>query len=103
MAKDTRPYFGAANYYYENHKDLNQALTWVNKAIEANPKAYWVWLLKAKIQKDMKNYAGAMESSAKSMELAKADGDDAYIKNNENLQADIKAMPDYVAPEAKKK
>jgi|688.fasta_scaffold251810_1 hypothetical protein len=103
MAKDTRPYFGAANYYYENHKDLNQALTWVNKAIEANPKAYWVWLLKAKIQKDMKNYAGAMESSAKSMELAKADGDDAYIKNNENLQADIKAMPDYVAPKAKKK
>ena len=54
-------------------------------------------------QKDMKNYAGAMESSAKSMELAKADGDDAYIKNNENLQADIKAMPDYVAPKAKKK
>jgi tetratricopeptide (TPR) repeat protein len=103
MAKDSRPYFGAANYYYDNNKDLGQALIWVNKAIEANPKAYWVWLLKAKIQKGQKDYAGAIESSNKSMELAKADNDDAYIKNNEKLQAEIKALPDYVPAKAKKK
>ncbi len=102
MAKDTRPYYGAANYYYENGKDLKQALAWINKSLEANPKAYWVWLLKAKIQKGLKDYAGAMESSAKSLELAKADNDDAYIRHNEALQAEIKAMPDYVAPKKKK-
>src|SRR6476659_2542006 len=39
LAVDSRPYFQAANYYYENNKDLNQALIWVNKAIEQNPKA----------------------------------------------------------------
>jgi tetratricopeptide (TPR) repeat protein len=103
MAKDSRPYSGAANYYFENNKDLNQALVWINKSLEANPKAYWNWLLKAKIQKGLKDYAGAIESSNKSIELAKADNDDAYVRNNEKLQADIKAMPDYVAPKAKKK
>jgi hypothetical protein len=103
MAKDTRPYFGAANYYYENNKDLNQALAWVNKAIEANPAAYWVWLLKAKIQKGLKDYNGAMESSNKSMALAKEGGDDAYVRNNEKLQAEIKALPDYKPAPVKKK
>lgn len=103
MAKDTRPYYGAANYYYENNKDLNQALSWVNKALEANPKAYWVWLLKAKIQKGLKDYNGAIESSATSYELAKADNDEAYMKNNEKLQAEIKALPDYKPAPAKKK
>jgi tetratricopeptide (TPR) repeat protein len=103
MGKDSRPYYGAANYYYENNKDLNQALTWINKAVEANPKAYWVWLLKAKIQKGLKDYNGALETSAKSYELAKADNDDAYMRNNEKLQAEIKALPDFKPSKAKKK
>lgn len=103
MNKDTRPYYGAANYYYENKKDLNQALVWVNKAVEANPKAYWVWLLKAKIHRGLKDYEGALAAANQSMELAKADNDDAYVKNNERLIAEIKAQPDYKPAPAKKK
>lgn len=103
MGKDTRPYFGAASYYYDNGKDLNQALTWVNKSLETNQKAYWVWLLKAKIQKGLKDYNGALESSAKSLQLAKESNDDAYVRNNEKLQAEIKALPDYVPAKSKKK
>jgi tetratricopeptide (TPR) repeat protein len=103
MAKDSRPYYGAANYYYENGKDLNQALTWVNKALEANPTAYWVWLLKAKIQKGLKDYNGALESSTKSYDLAKADNDEAYMRNNEKLMAEIKATPGFVPAKPKKK
>lgn len=103
MGKDTRPFYGAANYYYENNKDLNQALTWINKALDANSKAYWVWLLKAKIQKGLKDYNGALESSAKSMELAKADNDDAYIRNNEKLQEEIKTLMTAAGIKPKKK
>lgn len=103
MGKDTRPYYGAANYYYENNKDLNQALVWVNKAVEANPKAYWVLLLKAKIQKGLKDYNGAIETSNKSMALAKEGNDEAYQKSNERLQAEIKALPDFVPAKTKKK
>jgi len=103
MGKDSRPYYGSANYYYENNKDLNQALVWVNKAVEANPKAYWVLLLKAKIQKGLKDYNGALETSNKSMALAKEGNDEAYQKSNERLQAEIKALPDFVPAKTKKK
>ena len=103
MGKDTRPYYGAANYYYENNKDLNQALVWVNKAVETNPKAYWVLLLKAKIQKGLKDYNGAIETSNKSLALAKEGNDEAYQKSNERLQAGIKALPDFVPAKTKKK
>jgi hypothetical protein len=42
LIKDNRPYYGAAYYYMENGKDLNQALIWFNKAAESNPNAYWI-------------------------------------------------------------
>jgi hypothetical protein len=103
MAKDTRPYAQAANYYLENGKDLKLALEWIDKAIASYPKAYWNIHTKAKIQLAMKDYNGAMASSMESWELAKAGTDDAYMKRNETLQAEIKANPDYKAAPAKKK
>lgn len=103
MAKDTRPYAGAANYYLDNGKDLNKALEWINKAIAANPNAYWHVLTKAKIQKGLKDYNGALATSAQSYELAKKDGDDTYMNNNEKFQAEVKALPDYKPAPAKKK
>lgn len=103
MAKDRRPYGQAANYYLDNGKDLNKALEWINKSIAANPKAYWNVLTKARIQVALKDYNGAMATSMESWNLAKADGDDAYMKRNENLQADIKANPAYKPAPAKKK
>ncbi|MBK7432083.1 MAG: DUF2911 domain-containing protein [Bacteroidetes bacterium] len=90
LEKDSRPYFQAANYYYENNKDLTKALGWVNTAIEQNPKAYWMSHLKAKIQVKMKDSKGAIESAEKSMALAKEDGNDDYVKLNENLIKDAK-------------
>lgn len=103
MAKDTRPYSGAASYYLENGKDLNKALEWINKSVAANPKAYWNLLTKAKIQVALKDYNGAMATSMESWNVAKADNDDAYMKRNENLQAEIKANPAYKPTPAKKK
>ncbi|MBA3971832.1 MAG: DUF2911 domain-containing protein, partial [Bacteroidetes bacterium] len=50
VVNDSRPYFQAATYYYDNNKDLAKALEWTEKAIANNPKAFWVVLLKAKIQ-----------------------------------------------------
>ena len=102
MAKDTRPYFSAASYYLDNNKDLNQALVWVNKAYEANPKAFWVLHLKAKIQKGLKDYNGAMESAMKSTELATEDHDDAYVKLNAKLMDEIKAIPGFKMAAPKK-
>ena len=90
--KDNKPYYQAASYYYDNNKDMKLALEWVNKAVEQNPKAYWVVLLKAKIELKLKDKAAAKASAEKVIEMAKADKDDAYIKNGENLLIEINKL-----------
>jgi hypothetical protein len=103
MAKDTRPYAGAASYYLESGRDLNKALDWINKAIASYPKAYWNLLTKAKIQVALKDFTGAMATSMESWTLAKEGNNDAYLKMNEELQAQIKANPAYKPVPSKKK
>lgn len=87
---DKRPYFQAANYYYENGKDLNKAFEWVNKAIDQNPKAFWALTLKAKILAKQKDFKGSIETSEKAISVAKAEQNDDYVKINEKLIADTK-------------
>lgn len=90
VAKDNRPYFQAASYYYEANKDLKQALVWADKAIEQNPKAYWVVLLKAKIQAKIKDNKGAITTAEQVITLAKEDKNDDYVRMAEKLIADAK-------------
>ena len=91
LEKDSRPYFSAANYYYDNNKDLNKALQWVNIAFDQNPKAYWIVHLKAKIQLKMKDNKGAIESAEKSLMIAKEEKSDDYVKLNEKLILEAKS------------
>ena len=90
LKSDTRPYFQAANYYYDNDKDMNQALEWVSKAIEINPKRFWVVHLKAKIQMKIKDYKGAISTAEQSLALSKEQKNDDYIQMNEKLIAEAK-------------
>jgi len=90
VIKDNKPYYQAATYYYDNDKDLKQALEWADKAFTANPKAYWVAMLKAKIQFKMKDLKGATATAETAKALATADQDDAYVKQAEKLIADAK-------------
>ena len=85
MNTDSRPYYQAASYYYENNKDLNKALTWVTKATELNPKAYWVWGLKAKIHSKLNDKKGALAAAQQTLSLAQAEEDGAYIKIAEKI------------------
>lgn len=90
LEKDSRPYFSAANYYYENDKDLNKAIEWANKAFENNPKAYWMAHLQAKIHLKMKNNSAAIAAAEKSKALALEDKNDDYVKMNDKLIAEAK-------------
>lgn len=84
-------YAAAANYYLENGKDLNQALTWINEAIKANPKAFWWIHQKAKIQAKMGDSKGARETANQSITVAKASENDfGYVKLNEDLIKTLK-------------
>lgn len=89
LAVDSRPYFQAASYYFDNGKDLKKALEWVNKAIEAQPEAFWIAHLKAKIQAKSGDKAGAKVTAQKSIALAKQAKNDDYVALNEKLIATL--------------
>ncbi len=84
---DNKPYQQAANFYYEWDKNYATALENVNKGIEANPKAYWLYLLKARIQKDAGDKKGAMATANKTIELATEAKNDDYVRMAKELMA----------------
>ena len=90
MGKDNRPYFNAAMYYADNGKDLNQAITWFDKAIEQNDKAFWIYYQKARALAKQGKKSEAMAASRKSLELAKEAKNDDYVALNEKLQLELK-------------
>ena len=92
MLTDKKPYWLAAQFYFEYDVNLNKALENITKATEENPKAYYMFLYKAKIQKEMGNNAGAMESSKTSLELSKEAKNDDYIRMNTQLQKELKKL-----------
>lgn len=89
--KPSIPYYQAANYYLENNLDLKQAMAWTDKALESNPKAYYMWHTKAKIAAKMGDKNTAREAAAKSIDAAKGTSAEAeYRRNNERLLAELK-------------
>jgi len=90
MEADNRPYFGAAAYYIENGKDLNQAVAWLDKAIAQNPDAFWMQYQKARALAKLGKKQEALAASNKSIELAKAAKNDDYVALNKKLQDSMK-------------
>lgn len=78
-------YQAAANFYYEWEKDYAKALQNVNKATEANPKAFWLFLLTAKIQKDMGQKADAKASAEKCISIATEAKNADYVRMAKEL------------------
>jgi tetratricopeptide (TPR) repeat protein len=74
-------YYQAARYYYETNRDMNIALDWINKSLEES-EMFWVVRQKALIQARMGDYAGAIVTAQRSIELAKAAGNSDYVRMN---------------------
>ena len=90
MTKDNLPYFGAGMYYLESGKDLNQALTWFDKAAAQNPNAYWVFHQKANCLVKLGKKKEAIEAATKSRELAVIGKNTDYVKLNDDLIKSLK-------------
>ena len=90
MLTDKKPYWQAAQFYKEYDKDLAKALENVNNATTQNPKAFWIYLYKARILKEMGDNAGAKAASDISLSLAKEAKNDDYVRMNEQLQKGLK-------------
>ena len=84
---NSNTYATAANFYFDLDKDYAKTLTNVNKAIETNAKAYWLFLLKGKVQKLLGDKAGAKESATTCIKLATEAKNDDYVRSaNEVLK-----------------
>jgi hypothetical protein len=75
-------YYNAARYYREAKKDLNQALTWMNKSIEMGNDKFWVLRQKSLIEADLGNFKAAIATANASLAKAKEAGNNDYIKMN---------------------
>lgn len=74
-------YYQAASYYLAADKDMNQALTWIEKALEKEEK-FWYVRKKALIHAKLGNYSSAIKAAERSMELAEEAGNQGYVKSN---------------------
>ena len=81
-------YYAAASYYLSTERELAKALEWVNKSIEMGNDRYWVHTQKARILGKMGKKAEAIAASKKAQAMAQESGDAAYVKINQDLQAE---------------
>jgi hypothetical protein len=90
MKGDKKPYFQAAQYYFENGKDLNKALEWASAAEAENEKAPWFKLWKGRIQLKMGDKAGAAKTAAAGLKLATEIKNPEYVRLHTALLAEAK-------------
>ncbi len=84
------PYQQAANYYLETGKNLDKAAIYADKAIEANPTAFWLYWLKARIHQKQGNKSAAIAAAEKTAAMAKGTPyEEEYRRNADGL---IKSM-----------
>ena len=89
IKKDTRPYFNAALYTMNNGGDLNEALTWFDKALEIEPELLRNHNQRARCLQKMGRKEEAKAAAKKGLELAKAQKNNGFIQTFEALLVDL--------------
>ena len=80
------PYYSAASYYFETGQHLDEALVYVDKALDQNPNAFWMWYLKARIAQKMNKKDVAIAAANKAIEVSKGSAyEDEYKRNNQKI------------------
>ncbi|NNL08882.1 MAG: DUF2911 domain-containing protein [Croceitalea sp.] len=77
-------YYSAASYYFDSGKDIAKAKTWIEKAVEMNPKAYWVIRKQSLIYAKMGDTKSAIAAAKKSLAAAEDAGNMDYVKMNKD-------------------
>ncbi|HNM20303.1 MAG TPA: DUF2911 domain-containing protein [Nitrospira sp.] len=83
-------YYQSAKYYFDEKKDMNLALAWIQMAIEKDGEKFWMVRLKAQILAELGRYRDAIAAAERSTELAKTDGNTDYPRMNEKSIAEWK-------------
>jgi hypothetical protein len=80
LGTDKPNYQTAASFYYEWLKDNNKALELITKGVAQQKDAFWLYLLKARIEKDLGDKVSAKASAEKCIELATAAKNGDYVR-----------------------
>jgi hypothetical protein len=88
-AQTKKPYYQAAEFYFENDIDLKKAVTWIGLANAAQPKNLFLLHRKAVMLAKVGDKASALTAATESLELAKKetspDVRDEYVRLNNEL------------------
>jgi hypothetical protein len=81
-----------AAYYNDSHKDLQQALAWIQETNAMHPE-YWNVYAEARIRLQLKDYAGAHATAqeAKKMALAASPPNNDYARSSDEVATQAKA------------
>jgi hypothetical protein len=83
-------YYASARYYFEEKKDMAQALAWVDQSLAKGGDKFWILRLKANILAELGRYKDAIMTAEKSTELAKKEGNADYPRMNDKSIMDWK-------------
>lgn len=76
-------YYSAASYYFEEGKDLNEALTWIDKALALHGEdAFWMLRKKSLIEAKLGKTDAAIATAKRALAAAEKAGNESYIKMN---------------------
>ncbi|MDO6737032.1 DUF2911 domain-containing protein [Wenyingzhuangia sp. 2_MG-2023] len=77
-------YYAAAVYYFESNKNIKTSLQWIDEAIELQGETPKFWALRKQslIHAKAGDKKGAIKAAKKSLELAKKEKNDDYVKMN---------------------
>jgi hypothetical protein len=91
MASDDKkkPYFQAAQFYYNHNLDLKKAKTWIDAAV-ADKDAHYIVYVQAEILAKLGDKTAAIAAAKHSSELAEKANDPGYVKLNADLIASLK-------------
>jgi Protein of unknown function (DUF2911) len=91
MASDDKkkPYFQAAQFYYNHGLDLKKAKTWIDAAV-ADKDAHYIVYVQAEILAKLGDKTAAIAAAKHSSELAEKANDAGYVKLNADLIASLK-------------
>jgi len=88
--RNANVYSQAATYYFENGKDMQKALQWVNKSIELNEGPFFILRLKSRILAELKDYKAAIETAELSKAKAQEADNQQFVRFNEEAIAEWK-------------
>jgi len=80
---NAQTYYEAARYYVEQDMKFDTALAYLNKAIELGGDTYYFHRIKSLVEAKLEDYAAALKSAKKSLQLAQEQDKDEFVRMNQ--------------------